>query len=89
MTEVLCPILHNADYDMVVVPGQINHNLVGLIQHSRSYTATWTAAFPRPVRPEVYNPNILENAIPVVRNQMKAAHAAVVANFEIYTAAKK
>ena len=32
MTEVLFPILHNADYDTIVVSGCINHNLVGLIQ---------------------------------------------------------
>ena len=40
MTEVLYPILHNAKYDMIVVPGHINHNLVGLIQHTTSYAAT-------------------------------------------------
>ena len=89
MMEVLSPILHNADYDMIVVPGQINHNLIGLIQHVTSYTATWLAAFPRPVRPPPYDPNIPDGATSVVRNRMEAAHAAVVADFEVFTAAEK
>ncbi len=89
MTEVLYPILHNADYDMITGAGQVNHNLIGLIQHDVSYTATWTAPFPRPVRPAPYDPNIPNAATPVVRNRMKAAHAMVVSNFKTYTAAKK
>ena len=89
MTEVLYPILHDVDYNMVVGLSQINHNLVGLIQHTMAYTATLTAAFPRPVRPAVYNPNIQDNTTPVVRNQTEAAHVAVVANFKIYTNAEK
>jgi hypothetical protein len=89
MTEVLYPILHNADYDMITVAGQVNHNLIGLIQHDVSYTATWTMPFPRPVRPAPYDPNIPNAATPVVRNPVEAAHATVVFDFETYTAAKK
>jgi hypothetical protein len=50
MTEVLYPILHDADYNMITDTGQVNHNLIGLIQHNVSYTAIWTAPFPRPVQ---------------------------------------
>jgi hypothetical protein len=89
MTEVLYPILHNADYDMITFAGQVNHNLIGLIQHDMSYTATWTVPFPRPVRPAPYDPNIPNAATPVVRNRMEAAHATVLSNFKTYTAAKK
>ncbi len=89
MTEVLYPILHNADYDMITVAGQVSHNLIGLIQHDVSYTATWTAPFPRPVCPAPYNPNIPDGATPVVRNRMGAAHATVVSNFETYTTTEK
>jgi hypothetical protein len=89
MTEVLYPILHNANYDMITVAGQINHNLVGLIKDDVSYTATWTAPFPRPVRLAPYDPNIPDAATPVVHNRMEATHATVVSDFETYTAAEK
>ncbi len=89
MTEVLYPILHNADYDMITVAGQVNHNLIGLIQHDMSYTAPWTAPFPRPVRSAPYDPNIPDAATPVVRNRMEAAHTTVVSDFKTYTTAKK
>ncbi len=74
---------------MITVAGQVNHNLIGLIQHDVSYTATWTAPFPRPVRPAPYNPNIPDAVSPVVHNCMEAAHATVISNFKTYTAAKK
>ena len=89
MTEVLYPILHNAKYDMIVVPGHINHNLVGLIQHTTSYAATWGALFPKPLRPPPYNTHIPDGATPVVCNCMEAAHATVVSNFEVYNAAEE
>ncbi len=89
MTEVLYPILHNTNYDMITIAGQVNHNLIDLIQHDVSYTATWTAPFPRPVRPAPYDPNIPDAATPVVRNRMEAAHATVISDFKTYTAAKK
>ena len=72
MTEVLFPILHDADYGMIVVAGRVNHNLIGLIQLDASYTATWTAPFPRPTRLAPYDPKIPGNATPVVRNRMEA-----------------
>jgi hypothetical protein len=89
MMEVLYPILHNADYNMITIAGQVNHNLIGLIRHDVSYIATWTAPFPRPVRPAPYDLNIPDAATPVVCNRKEAAHATVVSNFETYTAAKK
>jgi hypothetical protein len=89
MTEVLFPILHDADYDMTVVAGRVNHNLVGLIQTDAAYTATWTAAFPRPARSAPYDPTIPDAATLVIRNRMEAAHTAIIADFEIFTAAKK
>ncbi len=73
MMELLYPILHNANYDMITVADQVNHNLINFIQHNVSYTATWTAPIPRPVRPAPYNPNISDAATPVVRNRITAA----------------
>ena len=75
MTEILFPILHDANYDMTVVTGRVNHNLVGLIQSGAAYTATWTAAFPRPALPEPYDPTIPDAATSVTRNRMEAAHS--------------
>ena len=49
----------NAKYNMIVVPGLINHNLVGLIQHTTSYAATWGAPFPRPLHLAPYNTHII------------------------------
>ena len=40
MEEVLYPILHDSNYNMIIVQGQINHNLVGLIRNDAAYTAT-------------------------------------------------
>ena len=61
--EVLFPILHNAKYNMIVIPGHVNHNLVGLIQHTTSYAATWGGPFPRPALPPApYDANIPDAA---------------------------
>jgi len=89
MTEILFPILHDADYDMTVVQGRVNHNLVGLIQSSAAYAATWTAVFPRPIRPATYDPTIPEAATSVTRNRMEAAHSARIKDYEIFVAAEK
>jgi len=45
MEEILGPILHNAKYDMIVVPGIVSHNLVGLFQPIATYVDTWNDAF--------------------------------------------
>ena len=82
MTEILFPILHDADYDMTVVQGRVNHNLVGLIQSSAAYAATWTAVFPRPTRPATYDPTIPDAATSVTRNRMEAAHSARIKDYE-------
>ena len=89
MTEILFPILHDAEYDMSVIPGIVNHNLVGLIQSSAAYTATWTAVFPRPTRPATYDPTIPDAATSVMRNRMEAAHSARIKDYEIFIAAEK
>jgi hypothetical protein len=89
MTEIIFPILHNANYNMTVVTGCVNHNLVGLIQSGAAYTATWTAAFLRPTCLAPYNPTIPDAATLVTCNHMEAAHSACINNFEIFTAAEK
>ena len=89
MTEILFPILHDADYDMTVEQGRVNHNLVGLIQSSAAYAATWTAVFPRPIRPATYDPTIPDAATSVTRNRMEAAHSARIKDYEIFVAAEK
>jgi hypothetical protein len=88
MEEILGPILHNAKYDMIIVAGTVNHNLIGLIQPIATYVATWTAAFVIPTRPTPYNLAIDDNATSVVRNRMEAAHNTLITDYEVFEAAE-
>ena len=87
--KVLMPILHNIEYDMAPVAGRALHNLVGLIQPIATYVATWTVAFPIPVRLPTYDPTIPDAATSVVRNRMEAAHTAALRDYATFLAAEK
>ena len=63
MRDVLYPLLLGISYNEAG-----SHNLIGLIEPTASYTATWGAAFPIPDRPPAYPP-IPDNATAVVRAQ--------------------
>ena len=89
MEETLGPILHNAKYDMIVVPGIVSHNLVGLFQPIATYVDTWNAAFVIPTRPAPYYTTIDDNATSVVRNRMEAKHNNLRADYKDFEAAEK
>ena len=88
MTKVLYPLLHNCKYDEFVTAGIINHNLIGLLQLIAIYAAARGEAFPRPNNPGPYNINIPDDATPVVRNRMEAAHTTLVNDFDVFEAAE-
>jgi len=87
--EVLMPLLHDISYDMAKVAGTTTHNLVGLIQEATSYATTWGTAFPRPIRIDAYDITIKDDATPVVRSRMEAAHTAKLLDYNTYVAAEK
>ena len=87
--EVLMPLLHDISYDMAKVAGTTTHNLVGLIQEATSYATTWGTAFPRPIRIDAYDITIKDDATPVGRSRMEAAHTAKLLDYNTYVAAEK
>ena len=89
LQKKLYPLLHNLKYDEVVVPGVNNHNLIGLAQNAATYTAARGAPFPRPANPGPYDMTIPEDATPVVRNRMEAAHTVRIHDFNTYEAAEE
>mgnify|MGYP006970027925 CR=1 FL=1 len=48
MCEVLYPLLFDIPYDQGTGPGEFNHNLIGLIEPTATYSAMWGEAFPIP-----------------------------------------
>jgi hypothetical protein len=50
---------------------------------------TWGQAFPRPVRPTLYNLTILDDATAVVRNQGEAVHNALLADYALFACAEQ
>ena len=83
LREILYPLLLEIPYDE---PG--THNLIGLIEPTTSYIATWGAAFPIPVRPPTY-PVIANDATPVVRARAEAEHAVLVRDYASFEAAER
>ena len=72
LRDVLYPLLLNIPYDED--GAHPRHNLIGLIEPTIPYTATWGAAFPIPPRPPTY-PAIPDDASAVVRARREAQHA--------------
>jgi hypothetical protein len=84
MREVLTPLLLAIPYDE-----DGDHNLIGLIEPTTAYTATWHAAFPLPARPPSYDPAIAADATPVVRARREAAHAVKIRDYASFEAAER
>ncbi len=82
LCKVLYPLLFEILYDK---PG--THNLIGIIEPTASYAATWGAAFPVPICPPTY-PVIANDATPVVRARSKAEHAVLVRDYASFEAAE-
>ena len=87
LREVLTPLLLSIPYDEDGVAPL--HNLVGLIEPSMSYSATWHAPFPVPGRPTRYDVAIANDATPVVRARMEAAHNVRLADYASFEAAER
>ena len=83
LREVLYPLLLEIPYNE---PG--SHNLIGLIEPTSSYSATWGAAFPIPTRPPTY-PVIANDATPVERARAEAEHAVLVRDYASFEAAER
>jgi len=83
LRDVLYPLLLDIPYDE-----DGTHNLIGLIEPTTSYTATWGAQFPPPQRPPAY-PIIDDAATAVVRARREAEHAILVRDFASYEAAER
>ena len=66
LCDVLYPLLLDIPYDE---DGQ--HNLIGIIEPTLSYTATWGVEFPIPARPTAY-PMIPNDASAIIRVRYKA-----------------
>ncbi len=83
LRDVIYPLLLDIPYDE-----DGTHNLIGLIEPTTSYTATWGTAFPPPPRPPAY-PIIDDAATAVVRARREAEHAILVRDFASYEAAER
>ena len=81
--EILYPLLLDIPYDMHGI-----HNLVGLIEPTATYEATWGAAFVIPPRPPAY-PAIADDATAGVRKRREAEHAILVQDHASYDAAER
>jgi hypothetical protein len=83
LREVLYPLLLDIPYDE---DGQ--HNLIGIIEPTLAYAATWGAEFPVPPRPPAY-PAIPDDASAVVRARHEATHAILLRDYASYEAAER
>ena len=83
LREVLYPLLLDIPYDK-----HGDHNLIGLVKPTTSYTNTWGAAFVIPNRPPAY-PVIANDATAVVRARSEAEHAVLKRDFASYEAAER
>ena len=83
LRDVLYPLLLDIPYDE---DGQ--HNLIGIVEPTLSYTTTWGAEFPVPARPPAY-PAIPDDASAVVRARHEATHAILRRDYASYEAAER
>ena len=87
LREVLTPLLLSIPYDEDGAAPL--HNLIGIIEPPATYLATWHAAFPVPARPARYDAAIANDATPVVRARMEAAHNTRLADYASFEAAER
>jgi hypothetical protein len=83
LRDTLYPLLLQIPYDEAGT-----HNLIGILEPTTTYTVTWHAAFPMPVRPPTY-PAIPDAATAVVRAREEANHAVLVKDYAAYEAAER
>ena len=83
LRDVMYPLLLDIPFDM-----DGTHNLIGLIEPTASYTATWGTPFPIPPRPPAY-PAIADDASAVIRARREAEHALLVRDYASYDAAER
>jgi hypothetical protein len=89
LREVLYPLLLDIPYDdEPAIEGVYRHNLIGLIEPTIAYTATWHEPFPKPAQPAAY-PAIADDATPVVRARSEANHARIIRDYKSYDAAER
>jgi len=88
ITKVLYPLLHGLKYDEFTVAGIQDDNLIGLLQLNTIYAAARGGAFVRPANPGPYDLTIPDDATPVVRNRMEAAHTVLINDFNTFEAAE-
>jgi hypothetical protein len=81
--EILYPLLLDIPYDEAGA-----HNLIGIIEPTASYTATWGNPFPIPPRLPTY-PVVPDNATAVVRTCREAEHAILVKDFAAHEATEQ
>ena len=89
ITKVLYPLLHSLKYDEFTVAGVQDDNLIGLLQPTTIYAAARGGAFVRPANPGPYDLAIPDDATPVVRNRMEAAHTVLINDFNTFEAAEE
>jgi len=91
ITKVLYPLLHSLKYDKFTVAGAgvQDDNLIGLLQLDTIYAAARGGAFARPANPGPYDLTIPDDATPVVRNRMEAAHMVLINDFNTFEAAEE
>ncbi len=83
--DVLYPLLLDIPYND---QPRGTHNLIGLMEPTASYMATWGAAFPIPACPPAYPP-ILDDVTAVVCARSEANHAILVRDYALYEAAER
>ena len=83
LRDVMYPLLLDIPFDMDGA-----HNLIGLIEPTAAYMATWGTPFPIPPRPPAY-PAIADDASAVIRARREAEHALLVRDYASYDAAER
>jgi len=86
LRDVLYPLLLDIPYDED--GAHPRHNLIGIIEPTVPYTATWGAAFPIPPRPPPY-PAIPDDASAVVRARREKEHAILEQDYASHEAAER
>ena len=83
LREVLSKILLVISYDRE----NGIHNLVGIIPDPKTYSADYTAAFPCPSKPAIYNASIHDNGLAPVHTKNEVIHRARWSNYTTFESA--
>ena len=77
LTALLLPIVYDGEKGI--------HNLVGIVMNEDAYKTRYSANFPTPTRPAIYDVKIPIDATNAVRACREASHTALVASIGILT----